>query len=66
MSIQIKRVAQIVKDLPVMGGPGFDPWLRKIPWRKAWLPTPIFLPRESYRQRRLAGNGPYGRRVGHD
>ena len=23
---------------------GFDPWVRKIPWRKAWQPTPVFLP----------------------
>ena len=25
----------------------FDPWIRKIPWRKAWQPTPVFLPGES-------------------
>ena len=25
----------------------FDPWVGKIPWRKAWLPTPVFLPGES-------------------
>ena len=24
--------------------PGFDPWVRKIPWRRAWQPTPVFLP----------------------
>ena len=24
--------------------PGFDPWDGKIPWRKAWQPTPVFLP----------------------
>ena len=24
----------------------FDPWIRKIPWRKAWQSTPVFLPRE--------------------
>ena len=29
---------------------GFDPWIRKIPWRK-WQPTPIFLPGESHGQR---------------
>ena len=27
--------------------PGFDPWVRKIPWRRAWQPTPEFLPTES-------------------
>ena len=26
---------------------GFDPWVRKIPWKRAWQPTPVFLPRES-------------------
>jgi len=26
----------------------FDPWVRKIPWRRAWQPTPVFLPGESY------------------
>ena len=32
---------------------GFDPWVRKIPWMKAWQPTPVFLPGESHRQRSL-------------
>ena len=27
--------------------PGFDPWVRKIPWRKPWQPTPVFLPEKS-------------------
>ena len=27
--------------------PGFDPWVRKIPWRRAWQPTLVFLPGES-------------------
>ena len=26
---------------------GFDPWLGKIPWRRTWQPTPVFLPGES-------------------
>ena len=26
---------------------GFDPWMGKIPWRRAWQPTPVFLPGES-------------------
>ena len=26
---------------------GFDPWVRKIPWRRKWQPTPVFLPGES-------------------
>ena len=27
---------------------GFDPWVKKIPWRRAWQSTPIFLPGESH------------------
>ena len=26
---------------------GFNPWVGKIPWRRAWQPTPVFLPGES-------------------
>ena len=35
-------------------GPGFDPCVGKIPWRKAWQPTPVLLPGESRGQRSLA------------
>ena len=45
----------------------FDPWVRKIPWRKAWQPTPVFLPGDSHGQRRQVGCSPQGRiRAGHD
>ena len=37
---------------------GFDPWVRKIPWR-IWQPTPAFLPGESPGQRSLAGYSPW-------
>ena len=30
---------------------GFDPWIGKMPWRRAWQPTPVFLPGESPGQR---------------
>ena len=36
----------------------FDPWVRKIPWRRAWQPAPVFLSGESHRQRSLAGHSP--------
>ena len=39
----------------------FDPWVRKIPWRKKGQPTPVFWPRESHRQRSLVGSSPWGR-----
>ena len=38
----------------------FDPWVGKIPWRRAWQPTPVFLPGESHRQRSLVGYSPWG------
>ena len=38
------------------------PRFRKIPWRKEWQPTPIFLPRESHGQRSLTGYSPWGRK----
>ena len=34
---------------------GFDSWLRKIPWRRQWQPTPVFLLGKSHGQRSLAG-----------
>ena len=34
---------------------GLDPWVGKIPWRRKWQPTPVFLPGESYGQRSLVG-----------
>ena len=39
---------------------GFDPWVGKIPWRRAWQPTIVFLHGESHGQRRLAGYSPQG------
>ena len=37
-----------------------DPWVGKIPWRRACQPTPVFLPGESHGQRSLAGYCPQG------
>ena len=45
---------------------GFNPWVRKIPWRRKWQRTPAFLPGESHGQRSLAGYSPRDWRVGHD
>ena len=39
----------------------FHAWVGKIPWRRAWQPTPVFLPGESHGQRSLAGCSPWGR-----
>ena len=38
----------------------FDPWVEKIPWRRKWKPTPVFLPGKSNGQRRLVGYSPWG------
>ena len=37
--------------------PGFEPWVRKIPWKREWLPTPLFLPGEFHGQGSLVGYG---------
>ena len=38
----------------------FAPWVGKIPWRRSWQPTPVFLPGESQGQRSLEGYSPWG------
>ena len=58
MTSGASQVAQWVKHLPAMQekqAAVFDPWVRKIPWRRAWRPTPVFLPEESHGQRSLVG-----------
>ena len=55
-------VAQMVKCLPEMQRPGFNPWVRKIPWRRKWQPTPVLLPRKFHRWRSLVGYSPWGRK----
>ena len=52
-------VAQEVKSLPAMREAWFDPWV-KIPWRRKWQPSPVFLPGEAHEQRSLAGYSPWG------
>ena len=39
---------------------GFNPWVRKIPWRRKWQPTPVFLPGKSQGQKSLGGLQPMG------
>ena len=47
-------------------GPGFNPWVRKMPWRRKWQPIPVFLPRKSHGWRNLAGYSWWScRRVGY-
>ena len=48
------QVTLVVKNLPANAGDAreakFDPWVGKIPWRRAWQPTPVFLPENFYGQ----------------
>ena len=39
--------------------PGSDPWVRKIPWKRKWQPTLVFLPGEFHGQRSLVGYNPW-------
>ena len=55
----------VVKKPPASAGDkrrGFDPWVRKIPWRRKWQPTPVFLSGESHGQKKLAGSSPESRK----
>ena len=45
---------------------GFNPWVRKTPWRRKWQLTPVFLPGKSHGQKSLVGYSPWGCRVRHD
>ena len=53
-------MAQRVKSLPAM-------WVRKIPWRRKWQPTPVFLPGKSSWTEEPGGLQSVGsQRVGHN
>ena len=39
---------------------GCNPWVGKIPWRRKWQPTPVFLPGQFHGQRSQAGHCPWG------
>ena len=53
----------MVKNPPANAGDVRDKgliWVRKIPWRRKWQPTSVFLPGESHGQRSLVGYSPWG------
>ena len=52
-------MAQKVKCLEC-GRPEFNPWVRKIPWRRKWQPTPVLLPEKFHGWRSLVGYSPWG------
>ena len=53
-------VTQAVKNLPAIQETQFNSWVRKIPGRREWQPTPAFLSGEFHGQRILAGYSPWG------
>ena len=49
----------VVKNLPAnVGDMGFEPWVRKTPWRRKWQPTPVFFLGRCHGQKSLAGYSP--------
>ena len=60
------QLTLMVQNPPVSAGDvkrhGFNPWVRKILWKRKWQPTSVFLPGKSHGQRNLAGYSPWGRK----
>ena len=55
------QVAVVVKNLPAYAGDvrsRFDPWVRKIPWRRAWQTIPVFVTGKTHGQRSLVSYSP--------
>ena len=50
----------MIKNPPAMQETQVQSWVGKIPWRREWLPTPVFLSGEFHGQRRLEGYSPRG------
>ena len=57
-------IAQMVKQSICLQWrrPRFNPWVGKIPWRREWLPSPVFLHKEPHGQRSLVGYSSWGRK----
>ena len=51
-------ITYLEPDILECGRPGFNPWVRKMPWRNKWQPTPVFLPGKFHGQTSLVGYGP--------
>ena len=52
-----------VKNLPAVQETWVQSWVGKIPWKRKWQPTPVFLPRKSHGQRSLVGYSLWGWKV---
>ena len=55
-------VIQRVENPPPMRRPGFNPWVGKIPWGRAWKPTPVLCLNSPHGQRSLVDYSPWGRK----
>ena len=53
-------ITDLGNSLSAMQETRFKPWVRKTPWRREWLSTPVFLPGEFHGQRSLVGHSPWG------
>ena len=58
--LQSKGISRFLSNTTVQKH-RFDPWVRNIPWRRAWQLTPVFLPGESHGERNPMGYSPCGR-----
>ena len=57
---RVSLVTQMVKHPPPVRETGFDPWVRKIPWRRKCQPTPVLLSGKFHGWRSLVGYSPWG------
>ena len=55
MALEVKNLSANAGDIRDVG---LTTWVRMIPWKRAWQPTLVFLPRESHGQRSLVGYSP--------
>ena len=62
LCLKASQVTLVVKKPPVNAGNSGSIRVRKIPWRRKWQPTPVFVPGKSYGQRSLVGYSPWGRK----
>ena len=56
------QVSHTCKESAGNAGDGINTWVGKIPWKRAWQHTPVFLPGEFYGQKSLSGYSPQGRK----
>ena len=52
----------MIKNPPAMQETQVQSWVGKIPWRRKWQPTIVFLPGKSHGQRKLVGHSPWDRK----